>query len=311
MKKRIFPLLFAALCVLCLSACGCRHETWNEADCVRAKTCAACGETEGEPLGHQWQEADCARAKTCSRCGGTEGEALGHDWVAADCENPEICARCAEIRGEAVGHSWLEATTENPETCENCGLTRGSRIITDRRFQTDACKALFGIWEAQVELTGDRMGSQLAEYVDSIQVVYRLEMRSDGDAILTVQAVDPEVIREVMRAVTVEQMYSELEKSGVNRQEANREMLAQYGMTLEKMVETMLAELDINEMFSTLCKAYVYYVRDGQFYLGDSWNEMEKRDCSWEGDTMILSLDDLDGMEVTFTRVAEEAEPDA
>ncbi len=60
-----------------ITGCGHQH-SWDEATCTAPKTCSACGETEGEPLGHQWVDADCENPKTCSRCGETDGEAQGH-----------------------------------------------------------------------------------------------------------------------------------------------------------------------------------------------------------------------------------------
>ena len=33
------------------------HHQWVPADCLHPKTCSACGETEGEPLGHTWKDA--------------------------------------------------------------------------------------------------------------------------------------------------------------------------------------------------------------------------------------------------------------
>ena len=51
------------------------HE-WTDATCVAPKTCATCGETEGEALGHDWAAATCVAPKTCSVCGATGGEVL-------------------------------------------------------------------------------------------------------------------------------------------------------------------------------------------------------------------------------------------
>ena len=47
MKKFALLLIAVLMCALLLAACGCKHETWKEADCETPKTCAECGETEG------------------------------------------------------------------------------------------------------------------------------------------------------------------------------------------------------------------------------------------------------------------------
>ena len=108
------PLLGVALaCVVVLlaaiiaSSLICRHEEWIPATCEEPKTCAKCGATEGEPLGHDWIPATCSEPKTCSRCGETEGESLGHtpgEWseAAIDIANAEqastlTCTKCGEV----------------------------------------------------------------------------------------------------------------------------------------------------------------------------------------------------------------------
>ena len=75
MKKQLISLLLIAAMVLTLCACGHQH-TWVEATCTEPKTCSECGETEGEPLGHQFSEATYWEAPTCSVCGAVEGEPL-------------------------------------------------------------------------------------------------------------------------------------------------------------------------------------------------------------------------------------------
>ena len=108
---------------------ACVHEgNWIDADCDTPKTCAACGEIEGEPLDHSWNAADCENPKTCNRCGETEGEALGHSWIAADCEDPKTCNRCGETEGEALGHSWIPADCENPKICSVCDTIEGKAL---------------------------------------------------------------------------------------------------------------------------------------------------------------------------------------
>ncbi len=83
--------LAVILCLLCgicsLSGCGCKHKEWQDADCTTPKTCADCGNTEGEPLGHDWADATCTAPKTCQCCGETEGETGDHTTHSGKCED--------------------------------------------------------------------------------------------------------------------------------------------------------------------------------------------------------------------------------
>lgn len=87
----------------------CRHEEWVPATCSEPKTCAECGATEGEPLGHDWLEATCTLPKRCSRCSETEGFSIGHmpmDWV-------------------DEGIDYVSGTTRRACYCERCGEQLG------------------------------------------------------------------------------------------------------------------------------------------------------------------------------------------
>ena len=119
-RKLSFLLLLG--CMMILTGC-CQHKVWNPADCVTPKTCAECGEIEGEELGHSWVDATCEAPRTCKTCGVTEGEALGHSWVDATCEAPRTCEICGITEGEALGHSWMASTTDACRTCSLCGIT--------------------------------------------------------------------------------------------------------------------------------------------------------------------------------------------
>lgn len=157
MKKRISVLLICVMLAAVLAGCGCDHE-WTEANCYDPKTCALCGETEGEDLGHDYLDASCEAPKTCSRCGKEKGEALGHTWVEADClnaktcsvcgategealghelptgvecESDTLCLNCGEVMAAATGHSWSEADCLNAAFCENCGATGDAALGHD------------------------------------------------------------------------------------------------------------------------------------------------------------------------------------
>lgn len=125
--KKIF---FATMVLVWMFALtGCFHEhTFIEANCITPKTCAECGETDGEPFGHTWKIATCTTPETCEHCGETQGNALGHTWEAATCIWPETCSKCEMTRGEALGHSWENATCTSPKTCSRCSRTSGNSL---------------------------------------------------------------------------------------------------------------------------------------------------------------------------------------
>lgn len=304
MKKRIALIALLLVCALALSACGCKHETWNDADCVTPKTCAECGETEGAPLGHTWAAATCETAKTCTECGTVEGEALGHSWVDAVCDAPKTCTVCHLTEGEALGHNWTEATTEAPKTCTNCSLTEGERIITDARFTTAACAPLFGKWEGIADMPGDALGEELAPYIDTLKVKFTIEFHNDGNMDMGVLPVDEEQIRQVMLEYTVDLMYQELASMGLDQAGADAAMRDAYGMGVEEYVASEVDKMNFAELFSMFSVEYVYYVEDDLIYLGFGWDSaLESDTYKLDGDTLYLPIQGDE--EIAFTRVAE------
>lgn len=303
MKKRILLTVLALVCMLALTACGCKHETWIEADCVTAKTCAACGETEGEPLGHSWVEATCEEAKTCSVCALTEGEALGHAWVDATCEAPKTCPMCALTEGEALGHTWLDATTEAPKTCEICAQTEGDRIITDPRFTTASTIDLHGKWVYDVVLTGEMM--EIPDFPYSLNAQVIMEFGNDGTMVLTLDISDLEAL---MIEFISETLYDELAASGYDKAAADVIMQGAVGMTIPEYAVFMLDSMDFYDMMDELNTKGVYYVDGSMLYSGDSWDaELDPIGFVLDGDTLILEDDIIEiGEETTtFTRAAE------
>ena len=97
---------------------------WQNATCVKPKTCRDCGATEGEAAMHNWQEATCIRPKTCKDCRATEGEVIAHNWQDATCTKPETCEGCGATAGEAKGHTW-----KNGE-CTQCGAPKPSEGLS-------------------------------------------------------------------------------------------------------------------------------------------------------------------------------------
>ena len=302
--KRFLTAALALACALLLCACGCKHETWQEADCVNPKTCENCGETEGAPLGHSWAAATCVNPKTCENCGETEGEALGHSWVDATCEAPRTCSACGLTEGEALGHQWQDATTEAPKTCATCAATEGERIITDSRFTTAACAPLFGKWIGQLQMTGADLDEALAPYADVIDVNFCFDFHNDGTMLMTVTPADIPQIAAMMQAYTVDLMYQEFAAMGLSEAESDEAMKQAYGMGVEEYVAAEVEKMDFNELFSAFNVEYVYYVEGDLLYLGFSWSTaLESDTFTLEGDTLTLPV--TDGDPVAFTRVTE------
>lgn len=118
--KRLTALLLAMAALFTLTACGQKspvHEhVWQEADCLTPKTCADCGETEGEPLGHRATEATHWAPSVCSACGEELGGALIPDF-------------------EKYGYKVIDASevpTEHSLTVDASGTV----VSTGLRYQT-------------------------------------------------------------------------------------------------------------------------------------------------------------------------------
>ena len=75
---------------------------------------------------HVWQDATCTTPKTCA-CGETEGEALGHKpGAAATCTADQTCTVCKAVLNKATGHTEETLAAKAP-TCTATGLTAGKK----------------------------------------------------------------------------------------------------------------------------------------------------------------------------------------
>lgn len=123
MKKVIIPIILAAAF---LSACGGHVHQFTPATCTEPEICSDCGETRGEPLGHDWQPATCTTPETCSRCGETRGIPVDHDILyteiqAPTCTDPGIgeqrCQTCDFVHTIELPPAGHTKTIY----CERCG----------------------------------------------------------------------------------------------------------------------------------------------------------------------------------------------
>lgn len=116
-RKIILGIVGLVCCALIIKlAINLLHEhIWQNATCTNPMTCISCGESVGDPLGHEWKEATCTEPGTCTICGETVESAVGHVWKYASCSEPKTCVRCGITEGEPLDHNLGE------DKCLRCG----------------------------------------------------------------------------------------------------------------------------------------------------------------------------------------------
>lgn len=291
MKKKISITAIILAILLLLTGCNCEHE-WVEANCITAKTCSLCEETEGAPLGHSWIAATCTTPKTCENCDTTEGEAKGHAWENATCLIPKKCSVCHETEGSALGHAWEEATTEAPKTCTNCQETEGSKLQTDPRFTTAATKELHGRWSCDTVVTGEMMG--LTDYLDELPCTLFYEFGKTGE-VTTAAEFDHTVYLDSVRKMTKDMLLESLADEGISKSDADEAMQAAYGMTVDEYVNSYIDSIDLDEIFGAFSTEGVYYVGQNGIYMSDSWyGEFEFSEYTLENGVLIIEEDTLE-----------------
>lgn len=280
MKKKMWIIVLALICVLALAGCKCEHE-WVEADCDTAKTCSLCGETEGAPLGHSWAAATCEDPKTCENCGAKEGEAKGHFWDEATCEEAMTCNVCRATEGEPLGHVWEEATTELPKTCTVCQATEGEPLDVDPRFTTESTKELHGRWSSDVVLTGEMLGME--DYVEKLECTLFYEFSSNGEGNMYIEFEDRFAVLDAMKKMTLDTTYLTYAAMGYGKTATDELMESSLGMTTEEFVDMTIESMDMEDLFGMFFADFLYYVEDGKLYITHAV-PTEGREPSWEDD---------------------------
>ena len=282
--KKLITLTVLVMCVaVLLTGCFCKHETWNDATCETPKTCAECGETEGEPLGHV--------------------------WLAATCETPKTCEQCGLTNGEAKGHAWVDATTETPKTCTTCQLTEGDRIITDERFTTAATAEIQGKWGIDIALTAEDLG--LKELEEPLTIVFVLELCNDGNLKMYETVTDEDAFWDAIIDIYVEAMYAEFASMGMDQDAADQAMKETYGMGIEEYLANELKGISINDVMAEIMGSAngqgVYYVENGKLYTGFSWEgEFDEDEFTLDGDKLYLdALTDALELEGPFYKITD------
>lgn len=224
------------------------------------------------------------------------GCSCSHEWAEANCKSPKTCTLCGETEGEKTDtHQWEDATTEAPKTCSVCGLTEGERIITDERFTTAACKALFGTWTGTVSMNAEEMGMTGSGKVEA-QVTYTFT--NDGKMECTMALKDVEGYAKLME----DMMYKTFADQGMSKDEADSAMQEVYGMGVEEFC--METAQTVADSFAAMDVTMVYYVADGKIFEGLTWDD-EMTGAEFSVENGVLSMIE-DGIELQLNRVNEE-----
>ncbi len=145
---------FVSICaavVLCFSLTACKHvHSWVDATCTEPKTCAKCGEQEGEALGHTWIDATCTEPKTCEKCGKVEGEPTGHsvaNWAtqeeptcASEGQETGICTKCGDTIQQPIAkleHTPGEWVVTQNATSSSAGKRTQSCVVCGEILSTE------------------------------------------------------------------------------------------------------------------------------------------------------------------------------
>lgn len=94
---------------------------------------------------HRWEEATCQVPKTCAKCGETEGDVIPHNWEDTNCVSPSPCTMCGTLEGIELTHEWQ---ADGSRLCKRCGLDERPM---DVRFVESLGKSLDKRWEIMGE----------------------------------------------------------------------------------------------------------------------------------------------------------------
>lgn len=223
-----------------------------------------------------------------------------HEWKEADCYTPKTCQLCGLTEGDVTeDHQWKEATTDAPKTCSICGKTEGERIDVDERFTTDACKDLFGSWEAKYKTDGSRLG--MTDMV--IPMTLTMTFSNDGELIIKTELQNSTATKNDLAQRMSQMLYEQYSAAGMNREQADAACMSTYGQSVTDFCNTR-AEMVIKSMNTSEEK--VYYVEDGCLFTGEDWGDTMKAETFeiTDGGKLLLPTDEEQDQTLEFSRIA-------
>ena len=214
--KRIFKLLAIICCMLMvfiLASCewigrepqqttqkATIKHSWIEADCENPRTCAKCGTTEGEALGHRPEADDgnCVTDTLCRVCDKVLAPGFAHTPLEddGDCTTEVLCSVCDNIAIEArENHEGGVANCVKGEVCDICDTEYGDIAPDNHSFDAELgectqCGLMIAI--DATEITPEELNEA---------VTYRLSLGIKDIYITLVSTPDPQMFTAIRRAL--------------------------------------------------------------------------------------------------------------
>lgn len=180
MKKRILTMiLMAALSATVFAGCGDSTKPASSDNAVTDETGAGeTNESTAPECEHDWIAATCAEPKTCALCGETEGDTLEHTWAEATFASPKKCSLCGETEGERRQSYFEEHSVDVPDAPVACTI---NGVICNPDHPEEYQMPVDTVWE-QIDCYSepDEEGYQLVhlelsislqQYYDAVQDV--------------------------------------------------------------------------------------------------------------------------------------------
>ena len=110
----------------------CTHIKWDDATCTTPKTCAKCGETEGEPLGHDYDDGVITTNPSCSTVG----------TKTFTCTRDSEHTYTEDVAIDENAHAWNEGIITTNPTCAAVGTKTFTCTHNNTHTRTEDVSAL-------------------------------------------------------------------------------------------------------------------------------------------------------------------------
>lgn len=121
---------------------------------------------------HDWVEADCTTPKTCAECGEIEGEALGHTGGTATCRGRAKCDRCKKVYGKVGDHLYEGKVTTSVYLVSNATMNRPAVYYYSCIYCGEKGKDTFTYGGSIVEELGEYYKGKLEDGMDTDGYMY-------------------------------------------------------------------------------------------------------------------------------------------